>query len=101
MWRTRWLHYVMLFILGAGALAVFVALVTPTTTAIDNFQITDSDETVVLHQFLDGLATASPVLPIFISAPTVGAFAWPSLSEAPRAILVVRATAPRAPPVLP
>lgn len=96
---TRWLHVATFFILGAGALVLFLALVAPSTQADENSQISDSDETVVVHGFLDGLAAAPPTQPTLQADPRLAGFALPAPHEAPRATLVARATTPRAPPI--
>ncbi|MBI3321692.1 MAG: hypothetical protein HYZ91_05435 [Candidatus Omnitrophica bacterium] len=97
--RTRWFHYAMLSILGAGTIALFLALVAPASPSLDNFQISDSDDTIVVNGFLDGLAATPPAPLTITGAPTLVASALPSLCEVLGAVPVVREAAPRAPPV--
>lgn len=101
MQRTKWVQRVMASILSISAVVLLLSAGVPHAHVdVDASVALDSDDSCYACQLVDGLSATPPVLHVIHVLPT----AWVEYDliyqdEVPRAAIVVRATAPRAPPV--
>ena len=88
-------------VLSMSAAALLWAVVVPPYHAtVDESVASDSDDASSPGGIVDGLSATPPSAPVIQLAPVLLAFYPAHQPEAPLFILVVRASAPRAPPVL-